>query len=93
MTNSCVDCAVLPSVWQETVDAWPSALVARKKIDLFSGGLISARRMANLDCDPSVDTPAKIVLNGKSIAYDKHELAFFLAARTEVVPARTNSQA
>ncbi|MEN8256956.1 MAG: hypothetical protein ABFS09_03735 [Thermodesulfobacteriota bacterium] len=78
----------LPPIWQRAVDNWQSESVARKKVGVFSGGAMEPRTMANLDCDQEVETPTKYVFNGRTVFYDKYELAHFLAARTVVVKAR-----
>lgn len=36
--------------FQELSKCWPSAIVARSEVPKFTGGLVNARSLANLDC-------------------------------------------
>jgi len=38
-----------PDIFSEMAARWPSAVVARSKIDQFTGGLLSPKTIANLD--------------------------------------------
>ena len=37
-------------VLDSLADRWPSQIVARKEISKFTGGILSARTLANMDC-------------------------------------------
>jgi hypothetical protein len=56
--------------------SWPSALVARSEVGRFSGGIISARYLANLDCRGL--GPAERIRIGRKIAYPVDILIKFL---------------
>lgn len=65
------------------VDAWTAPLVARdqKHLDLFSGGLINAKSLANHD---SLGTGPKVKVRiGNKVAYPKQALADWLRGRYE----------
>lgn len=66
-------------------DNWPSPLVARNQtqLDKFSGGLLNARSLANLDSLGQGVDPSGRVKIGRKIAYDKYALVRFLQAKME----------
>ena len=53
-------------VFQEMADRWPSAVVARVEVERFTGGLISAKYMANLD---SLKMGCERITCGRKVAY------------------------
>lgn len=36
--------------FSELAKKWPSAIVARSQVNIFSGGLLNEKTLANLDC-------------------------------------------
>lgn len=59
---------------------WPSSLVSRNVIDRFSGGLISPRYIANLDCRGL--GPSERIRVGRKVAYPVDSLCDWLAERS-----------
>jgi hypothetical protein len=62
---------------------WPSTLVSRDVIDRFSGGIISPRYIANLDCQGL--GPSERIRIGRKVAYPIDALCNWLAARSKVL--------
>lgn len=56
--------------------SWPSALVARSEVSRFSGGIISARYLANLDCRGL--GPKDRLRVGRKVVYPINSLIKFL---------------
>jgi len=77
----------MESIFQELASNWPSPWVARTEIKNFTGGMLSERYAANLDC--SGRGIAGRVRVGRKICYPVKEVIRFLEARSEVVPERT----
>ena len=67
-------------------DKWPSPIVARTEAEKFTGGLISEKYLANLDCVNK--GPAGRIRIGRKIVYPVQEFIKWLAARSEVIPER-----
>ncbi|MFA5151753.1 MAG: hypothetical protein WC554_04245 [Clostridia bacterium] len=64
-------------------DKWPSAIVARHEIEKFTGGVITAKYLANLDCQglgPKIHF--KI---GKKVTYVVKEFITWLESRATTV--------
>ena len=53
-------------VFSEMGERWPSAVVARVEIGKFTGGMISAKYMANLD---SLKLGCERITCGRKVAY------------------------
>jgi hypothetical protein len=64
-------------------EKWPSAWVARQEVDRFTGGIISEKYLANLDCRGL--GPKGRVRVGRKIAYPVTELVSWLEGRSESV--------
>jgi hypothetical protein len=64
-------------------DKWPSSFVAREEVDRFSGGMITAKYMANLDCAGT--GPEGRVRIGRKIAYPVESVIRWLEERATVV--------
>jgi len=58
------------------------AIITRKKIEELTGGLISAKSLANLDCEGSGITP-RLRIGGK-VAYPKDAAILWLKARCNI---------
>ena len=61
-------------------DRWPSPFVARQEIKQFSGGIISEKYLANLDCQ-GAGPPGRIRC-GRKVAYPVNQLVEWLERRT-----------
>jgi len=55
------------SLFHSMADRWPSAMVARTEIEKFSGGIMSEKYLANLDCQGR--GPAGRVRCGRKVVY------------------------
>lgn len=64
-------------------DKWPSSFVARDEVDRFSGGMVTAKYLANLDC--AGKGPEGRVRIGRKIAYPVNLLIRWLEDRAQPV--------
>lgn len=62
-------------------ERWASPYVARSQVDRFSGGILNARYMANLDCQGK--GPEGRIRVGRKVAYPVESLISWLEAKTE----------
>lgn len=69
--------------FEEMAARWPSTIVAREEVSRFTGGAVSARYIANLDC--AGKGPAGRLRIGRKIAYPVDELVSWLQGRTVTV--------
>lgn len=76
----------MESIFSELASKWPSVFVSRNDVKQFSGGLISEKYLANLDC--AGKGPAGRIRCGRKVAYPVTELIAWLEARSEVIPER-----
>jgi hypothetical protein len=60
--------------------SWPSPFVARQEIKNFSGGIMSEKYVANLDCR-GLGPPGRIRC-GRKVAYPVDKLVEWLESRT-----------
>lgn len=74
-------------VFQEMVDRWPSPIVARTEIEVFTGGAMKEKHIANLDSAGL--GPAGRFRCGRKIIYPVKNLVAWLEARSTIVPERT----
>ena len=72
----------LQNHFEDLAKKWPSSLVARDQIKVFSGGAISSGRMANLDCIG--EGPQRIRI-GRKICYPVKSLITWLVGRSESI--------
>ena len=63
------------------IDKWPSAMVARDQVENFSGGAISAKYLANLDCKGE-GPPGRFRI-GRKVVYFADSLASWLEGRAK----------
>lgn len=69
-----------PAVTLESLKSkWPSTIVARDRIAEFTGGLLSAGTMANLDS--AGDGPPRLTYGTRKVVYPVDGLIAWLAAR------------
>ena len=72
--------------FQALAEKWQSTIVAREQVPVFTGGAISAGRMANLDC--SGEGPEQRIRIGRKICYPIESLIDWLVARAEGLPRK-----
>ena len=77
---------IMQTIFQEMAERWPSCWVARTEAEKFTGGLISEKYLANLDCVNK--GPAGRIRIGRKIVYPVQEFIKWLEARSEVIPER-----
>jgi hypothetical protein len=75
------------TIFQEMADRWKSPIVARTKIEAFTGGVMSEKYIANLDS--AGKGPAGRVRMGRKIAYPVDLLCDWLEGRSSAVKPRT----
>lgn len=63
---------------------WRSPFVAREKIGEFTGGIITPKSMANLDCNG--EGPNGRIICGRKVAYPVVELIAWLESRSKMTP-------
>lgn len=68
------------TTFQKMKENWPSEVVARRKIDEFTGGAYSRGTMANLDSKG--EGPVRIRI-GPRVVYPKNELVVWLMRRSK----------
>ncbi|OGR01003.1 MAG: hypothetical protein A2511_01370 [Deltaproteobacteria bacterium RIFOXYD12_FULL_50_9] len=68
---------------KEMAAKWPSSIVARRKVGEFTGGVISEKSMANLDC--LGQGPSNRIKIGKIVAYPVKDFIAWLVERFQRV--------
>jgi hypothetical protein len=66
--------------FEKLAEKWPSTLVARQRVREFSGGALSPKLLANLDCEGR--GPAGRMMVGRQIVYPVDALIDFMKHRT-----------
>ena len=66
-------------VFDEMAEKWPSAIVSRQEIKTFTGGLMSAKYLANLSCEEN--GPPQISF-GRKIGYPLNSLVVWMRERS-----------
>jgi hypothetical protein len=74
------------SIFQEMLAKWPSAVVARTEIAVFSGGMIKEKYAANLD-SAGLGCPGRFRV-GRKICYSAKKLAEWLESRSTAIPEK-----
>lgn len=64
-------------------EKWPSSFVAREEVDRFSGGMVTAKYLANLDCIGK--GPEDRIRIGRKIAYPVASFIRWLEERAQPV--------
>jgi hypothetical protein len=62
---------------------WPASFVARQEVEKFTGGIISIKYLANLDCQGL--GPKGRVKVGRKIAYPAASIVEWMESRAKVV--------
>lgn len=76
----------LETVFQEMIDRWPSPIVARTEIEVFTGGMMNEKYQANLDS--AGKGPEGSFRIGRKRAYTVKPYVKWLQSRSEVIPER-----
>ena len=63
-------------------EKWPSPFVARQEVEKFTGGIMSVKYLANLDCQGL--GPKGRLKVGRKIAYPVCDFISWLEARTTI---------
>jgi len=66
--------------FKSMADKWPSAFVAREKVGIFSGGIVSPGTLANLKCQGG---GPEYVTIGRKICYPLGPLIEWLKSRVK----------
>jgi len=69
----------MSDIFQDMADRWDSELVARTQIERFTGGLLSAKYLANLDSDGMGPRRVKC---GRKVGYPVNDLVKWLRDRS-----------
>ena len=73
---------MMKDVFDEMADSWPSEIIARTEIKVFTGGLISPGYIANLDSQGK--GPIGRFKVGRKTSYRKKSLVDWLRERASV---------
>lgn len=69
----------IPKAFTDLKAKWPSAIVARTKVEEFSGGLLKSRSMAN--ADSKGEGPEGRIKMGNLVAYPVDSLIEWMESR------------
>ena len=70
-------------VFDEMADNWPSEIIARTEIKVFTGGLITSGYIANLDSRGK--GPLGRIRSGRKTGYQKRQLVQWLRERSRIL--------
>jgi len=76
-------------IFQEMVERWKSPVVARTEIEIFTGGAMGQKYLANLD---SAGLGPKRFRLGRKIVYPIRELVAWLESRSEAIADRRRAE-
>lgn len=76
-------------VFDVMADNWPSEIIARTEIKVFTGGLISPKYIANLDSKG--DGPQGRIKSGRKTGYQKRSFVEWLRERS-IIENPTHNQ-
>lgn len=65
--------------FEDLARSWPSSVVARNQVSIFSGGLLNPRTLSSLDCRGKGPFHIKV---GRLVMYPKRDLINWLIQRT-----------
>jgi len=68
-------------IFDQMAARWPSAIVARREVAKFSGGLLNPRTLANRDS--LGDGPPRIKMGSRQVFYPVSELVAWLRGRVQ----------
>jgi hypothetical protein len=69
-------------IFDEMADKWPSEIIARTEIKVFTGGLISNGYIANLDSKG--EGPFGRIKSGRKTGYQKRQFVKWLRERSKI---------
>lgn len=75
----------LETVFQEMIDRWPSPIVARTEIEVFTGGMMNEKYQANLD---SAGKGPESFRSGRKVFYHVKTYVEWFSKRSEAIPRR-----
>lgn len=78
------------TIFEEMLENWPSPVVARTEIEIFTGGLMTEKYQANLDS--AGKGPAGRIRCGRKIGYPVRPYVEWLKARSSAVPDRDRKE-
>ena len=70
----------MSDIYEEMCEKWPSAIVARTAIPVFTGGLVSEGYQANLDC---LGIGPERIKTGRKVCYSTKVYTEWLKKRIE----------
>lgn len=77
----------MENIFQEMASKWPSSIIGRTEVKKFTGGIISEKYLANLDCLGK--GPADRFRTGRKIFYPVASFIEWLESRSAAIPKRT----
>ncbi len=77
-------------IFQEMLAKWPSAVVARTEIAVFSGGMMKEKYAANLDSE-GLGCKGRFRV-GRKVCYPAKNLAEWLESRSAVIVERHRTE-
>jgi hypothetical protein len=77
----------LNEMFDRMVANWPSEIVARAKVEEFTGGLLTGKTVANIEADKTKVGPEKIRI-GRRAGYPKAKFVEWLKTRTIIKPCQ-----
>ena len=69
-------------IFEEMVARWPSAIVSRKEVGKFSGGLLNPRTLANMD-SRGEGCANKLTLGSRAVFYPVSDLVAWMRGRVK----------
>lgn len=72
---------LIESLFDKMADNWPSEIVARRKVEEFTGGMICGKTIANYE--GKKDGPVKIKI-GRMVGYPKTQFVEWLKSHAEI---------
>jgi hypothetical protein len=82
MMSEAVSGRKVKDIFDEMAERWPSAVVARTEIGKFTGGMLSAKYMANLD---SLGIGPGRVTIGRRVGYPTRQCSEWLRRRSSIL--------
>ncbi len=70
----------MKDIFQQMADRWTSSVVARTQIEKFTGGALTSRYLANLDCDGK-GIQGRFTI-GRKVVYPTDSVIQFLKERS-----------
>ncbi len=80
----------MSGLFQKMVAAWSAPVVARNEVSRFSGGILTARYLANLDSQGK--GPRNRIRCGRKVCYPTADLAAWMESRTSQVEGRVGDE-